>query len=655
MTERESSKLDLLREQILNGQLSRRTVLKRAMVMGLSAPVIAGLLAACGGDEDETADTPDATNTAGTSPGAATEPAPAATEPADEDEDEDDATATTGTGSAAPTGTSATTAPATEAGGGGLLRLLWWQAPTILNSHLAQGTKDYDAAGLCNESLANVSADGSLVPRLAAAIPTFEDGSVAADGLSVTWTLREGVTWHDGEPFTAEDVAFTFTYLIDEATTSTTQGAYQAVESVEVIDDLTVKVNFTEPNPAWFGPFVGPLGMIIPEHIMQDFVGAAARDAPFNLAPIGTGPFKVMEFRPGDVVVYARNEEYWDAGKPFFDEVEMKGGGDATSAARAALVSGEVDFSWNLQVEAAVLEQLADEGDGVLLPIPSPNVERILVNFADPNTEVGGARSEPTTQHPFLQFKEVREALTYAIDRDTIATQLYGPTGEATTNVLVAPDAFASPNTTATFDIAQAGDMLEAAGWTGSPRAKDGVEMSILYQTSTNPVRQKTQEIIKAAFEEIGVPTEIKAIDAAVYFSSDAGNPDTASHFYADLEMYTNGPSSPYPISYMTSWISGEPAVDISQQSNAWAGTNETRWVNAEFNELYAQAQVELDPAVQAELFIAMNDLIVNEVVHIPLVHRASVVAHRADLVGVEGTGWDSNAWNIPNWTLSGS
>ena len=118
--------------------------------------------------------------------------------------------------------------------------------------------------------------------------------------------------------------------------------------------------------------------------------------------------------------------------------------------------------------------------------------------------------------------------------------------------------------------------MLEAAGWTGSPRAKDGVEMKILYQTSTNPVRQKTQEIIKQAFESIGIPTEIKAIDAAVYFSSDAGNPDTASHFYADLEMYTNGPSSPYPISYMTSWISIDPAVDISQQSNAWAGTNET-------------------------------------------------------------------------------
>jgi peptide/nickel transport system substrate-binding protein len=639
--------LDALRDDVLRGRLSRRAVLKRGAMLGLSAPVIASLLAACGDDDDDD-DTTDAAPTATSGGGAQATATTGGAEP----------TATTG-GAAEPTATTgaaaeatATTAPATEAGGGGLLRLLWWQAPTILNPHLAQGTKDYDASCLVLESLANVAADGSLVPRLAAEIPSVENGGVAEDGLSVTWKLREGITWHDGEPFTAEDVAFTYTYLIDPDTTSTTQATYQSVASVEAVDDHTVLVTFKEPTPGWYGPFVGPAGMIVPQHLMQDFVGSEARNAPLNLAPIGTGPYKVREFRAGDVVLYDINENYWDAGKPYFDEIEMKGGGDATSAARAALVSGEVDFSWNLQVEAAILEQLEEEGDGTLVPIPSPNVERIIVNFADPNTEIDGARAEPTTQHPFLQFKEVRTALTYAIDRDTVATQLYGPTGEATTNVLVAPDRFASTNTSAEFDTAKAAEMLEAAGWTGNPRAKDGVEMSILYQTSTNPVRQKTQEIVKQAFEEIGVPVEIKAIDAGVYFSSEAGNPDTASHFYADFEMYTNGPSSPYPISYMTSWISVDPALDVAQKSNAWAGTNESRWQSAEFNELYTQALVELDEEKQAELFIGMNDLVVTEVVHIPLVHRASVVGHRADLTGVEGSGWDSNAWNIPNWRL---
>ncbi len=198
MTQHESSKLDLLREQILNGQLSRRAVLKRAMVMGLSAPVIAGLLAACGDDDDDGDDAPEATaTTAGAAQPTAAEQE--ATEAPDAEETEaPEAEATEAPDAAEPTATTAAAPPA-EAGGGGLIRLLWWQAPTILNSHLAQGTKDYDASGLMLESLANVAADGSLVPRLAAEIPSLENGGVAEDGLSVTWKLREGVIWHDGE------------------------------------------------------------------------------------------------------------------------------------------------------------------------------------------------------------------------------------------------------------------------------------------------------------------------------------------------------------------------------------------------------------------------------------------------------------------------
>mgnify|MGYP002682613979 CR=1 FL=1 len=180
-----------------------------------------------------------------------------------------------------------------------------------------------------------------------------------------------------------------------------------------------------------------------------------------------------------------------------------------------------------------------------------------------------------------------------------------------------------SPNTTWEYNIDKAKELLagvpEAAGY------------KLLFQTSINSVRQKTQEIIKQSLEKVVFKVELKSIDASVYFSSDAGNPDTASHFYADFEMYTNGPSSPYPISYMASWKSTDPAVDIAQKSNAWAGTNATRFTSAEYNDLYAQAQVELDPAKQVELFHGMNDIVVNEIAEIPLVHRADIVA---DLVG---------------------
>lgn len=649
MSQGNPSKLDALRDEVLAGRLNRRDVLKRGAALGLSAPIIAGLLAACGGDDDPTATTAPAQPTTAPAADPTATPEPAATTAPGEPTNTPAPAAPTAT--SAPAEPTATTDPGTPRGGGGLLRLLWWQAPTILNPHLSQGTKDYDASCLVYESLANIDVDGNLIPGLATEIPSLENGGVAADGMSVTWNLRQGVTWHDGEPFTSADVAFTYEYTSNPDTTSTTIAAFESISSIETPDDYTVVLHFDEPNPAWFTPFVGALGMILPKHLFEDYVGSASRDAPVNLAPVGTGPYKVREFRAGDVVVYDINENYWDPGKPFFDEVEMKGGGDATSAARAALQSGEVDFAWNLQVEAQVLEQLASGGVGVLDPVPSPNVERILVNFADPWTEIDGARAEPSTQHPFLQYKEVRQALTYACDRDTVAEQLYGPTGSATTNILVAPAAFASPNTTAEFNLETAAQMLEDAGWTGSPRSKDGVEMSILYQTSTNPVRQKTQEIIKQAVESIGIPLEIKAIDAAVYFSSDAGNPDTASHFYADWEMYTNGPASTFPISYMAAYISIDPDVDIAQKSNNWAGSNIYRWVSEEYNDLYTQALTELDVDRQAELFIAMNDLVVEEVVEIPLVARASVVAYANNLQNVHPSGWDSNIWQLKEWT----
>jgi peptide/nickel transport system substrate-binding protein len=654
--EQGNAKLDLLREEILSGKLNRRQVLKRAMVMGLSAPVIAGLLAACGSDDDDGDDAPEATATTASSGQTATEapedeeeeesPEAEATEAGD-DEEEAEATATTGTGGG-------TDAPAGQGRGvADLLKILYWQAPTILNTHFSQGTKDSAAASLVLEPLIDVAADGSLIPVLAAEIPSLENGGVAEDGMSVTYKLREGVLWSDGEPFTADDVVFTWEYASDEAATTTSIAAFATVESVEAVDDLTVRINFAEPNPGWYGVFATAFngGTIVPRHVLEGSMGAAARDAEFNLNPVGTGPYKVAEFRPGDVVMYEINENYREADKPYFKSVEFKGGGDATSAARAALETGETDWAWNLQVEKSILEPMAEGSDiGTLVNTPGVNVERILVNFADPNTEVDGARSEPSTQHPFLQFLEVRQAFALGCDRDTIATELYGPAGEATANLLVAPENFASPNTTHEFDPDAGAAMLEAAGWTGSPRAKDGVEMSVIYQTTINPLRQKTQEIVKQGWEQMGVAVELKSIDAAVFFASDAGNPDTASHFYADFEMFTNGPASPYPISYMASWVSRDPAVDLAQQSNAWAGSNTTRWVNEEFNELYTQALTELDPDTQVELFHGMNDLVVNEVAEIALVHRSEVVAAANRLKGYTPSPWTTDVRDIANW-----
>src|SRR5215470_8855690 len=162
----------------------------------------------------------------------------------------------------------------TKRGGGGRLRLLWWQAPTLLNGHFATGTKDQDAARPVYEPLCAFDPDGNFVPVLAAEAPTLQNGGLTKDGKTVTWRLKKGVQWHDGKPFTADDVIFTWEWVADAATAATTSGQYRDIAKIDKIDPHTVKITFKTPTPFWAAPFCGPTGMIIPKHVFEAYKGA---------------------------------------------------------------------------------------------------------------------------------------------------------------------------------------------------------------------------------------------------------------------------------------------------------------------------------------------------------------------------------------------
>src|SRR5215510_9924155 len=159
----------------------------------------------------------------------------------------------------------------TKRGGGGLVKTLWWQAPTLLNPHFANGTKDQDGSRIFYEPLASFDPDGNLVPNLAAEIPSLQNGAVAKDGLSVTWKLKRNVTWHDGKPFTADDVIFNWEYAVDPATAAWTIGFYRDIARVDKLDSHTVKIVFKNPTPFWPIAFCGPGGQIIPKHLFEAF------------------------------------------------------------------------------------------------------------------------------------------------------------------------------------------------------------------------------------------------------------------------------------------------------------------------------------------------------------------------------------------------
>jgi peptide/nickel transport system substrate-binding protein len=535
----------------------------------------------------------------------------------------------------------------TKAGGGGALKMLWWQGPTLLNPHFATGTKDQEGSRIFYEPLAAWDNEGEMVPILAAEIPSRANGGISADGKVITWKLKPNVQWHDGKPFTADDVVFTWQFASDPASAAVTIASYKDVKA-EKVDNLTVRVIFPKAQPFWADAFVAASGMIIPKHLFGDYIGAKSRDAPTNLKPVGTGPYKFVDFKPGDVVRGERNPNYHEANRPHFDSIEMKGGGDAVSAARAVLQTGEYDYAWNMQVEDEILKRLEDGGKGRAGIVPGGNIEFILFNFTDPWNEVDGERASVNSKHPTLTDPAVREALNLLVDRKSVQDFIYGRTGVATRNFLNNPPKFRSKDVAFEFNVDKANQLLDAAGWLKAPdgiRTKGGKKLKYVFQTSVNAPRQKTQAIIKQACQKAGIDLELKTVTASVFFSSDVANPDTYTKFFCDIEMYTTTMTQPDPERFMNQYVSWE----MSSKANKWQGRNITRWRSDAYDKAYRAAEVELDPVKRAAIFIELNGLVIKDRVVVPVVFRPRVQAI-SNKLKAPISGWDNDLFLLKDW-----
>jgi len=535
----------------------------------------------------------------------------------------------------------------TRRGGGGPLKILYWQASTLLNPHFAVGTTNQDSSRVIYEPLAGWAQDGTLVPILAEEIPSIENRGLREDGRSVTWKLKRGVKWHDGQDFSADDVVFNWEYARNPAVAAVSSGSYNGVNVVK-LDDFTVRVEFDRPTPFWADAFVASRGMIIPRHLFKDHAGANARDAPANIRPVGTSPYRLTSFAPGDTLRAELFPQYHMPLHPHFDTVEVKGGGDAVSAARAVLQTGEFDYAWNLQVEDEILKRLEASGRGRVEIIEGGDVEFVMLSVTDPNREVEGERSHLSTQHPAFRDPAVREAMSLLIDRNALEQFIYGRGGPATANFLNNPPRFASTNLRHEFNIAKANEILDRAGWVRGRdgiRAKDGVRLRFVYQTSVNAPRQRTQAVYKQAAQRAGIDLELKSVVASVFFSADVANPDTYTKFWADMQMYTTTMPQADPQLFMNIFASWEMAT----KANNWQGRNILRWKNDEYDRMFRQSEAELDPVKRAALFIQMNDLIVRSNHIIPLVRRPRVRASVNNLRTVLSA-WDNDFWLLGHW-----
>jgi peptide/nickel transport system substrate-binding protein len=401
--------------------------------------------------------------------------------------------------------------------------------------------------------------------------------------------------------------------------------------------------------------------MIIPRHIFEAYNGANAADAPANLKAIGTGPYYVTEFRNEDVIIiggnavstnkiiYEINPYYRDPNKPFFSKMELRGGGDLDIAIQAGK-EGLADFVWNTAASEEKLVDAESTGKALAIGAPSSFVERIMFNFSDPNKETqDGERSNKQFPHPILSDPLIRQAIAMAIDREAIA-EPYGRGGTPTTNILAEPPTYASLNNRYDYDPKKAAELLDQAGWVDANgdgiREKDGVELRLTFQTSIQALRQRNQAQVKKDLEAIGFAVELKQIDSSIFFGPVKDTTDTRRHFYADLEEFAFSNKSPDPTAYMAGWTCDQ----IAQKENEWSLPNWARYCNPKFDELFKQSTTELDQGKRAELFVKMNELLIQDTAVIPLIKLTNPVIVSVDLKGYDFTAWDAEVWNVADW-----
>ncbi|WP_204514064.1 peptide ABC transporter substrate-binding protein [Bradyrhizobium canariense] len=545
-------------------------------------------------------------------------------------------------------------APALAARGtDGAVNILFWETASIMNPYLSGGSKEYTVASLVLEPLAGYDQDGNIFPRLAADIPTVENGGVSKDLRSITWKLKSGLKWSDGSPVTAKDVVFTANYCMDPKAGCAQLAKFQGVDKVEALDDLTVKVAFKEPKPVPYGPFVSASTPIIQAKQFDDCLGVKAPTCTVpNFNPIGTGPFVVTKFKPNDAIELKANPNYRDPDKPAFAEVNFKGGGDALAAARAVLQTGEYDYAWNLQLAPDVLKKMEEAGKAKVLVGFGSLVETLFMNLTDASPGLPtDERSTAKHPNPVLSDVRVRKALSMAIDRATLTKIGYGFMGRPSCEYVPAPANFATGSKSCLpQDFEGAKKLLDEAGWKPGPdsiRHKDGKKLKLTFQTTTNAVRQQFQAIIKQWWHEIGVDVELRSINASVFFGSDPNNPDTYQKFYADVQMFADLFNGTDPGSF----VAARTCDKAPRPATQWQGSNMTRYCDKDYDKLVDELGRTANYEKRGEIVKKLNNMLtVDSYTLVPIVWRGTVTAVSNTLGGDIMNSWDTELWNAQDW-----
>lgn len=580
-----------LAQLAMAGRLSRREVLRRGAALGLSAPALITLLAACGGGES-------AGSTSATGGGGSP--------PASESETPASGTSTTETGSS----------DGPKKGGRAVIALI--QEPGQMNEFFNSQSGSFLSV-LVVEPLFIADANGEYQPVLAAEVPTIENGGISPDSLTITYKLKEGITWSDGEPFTAEDIVFTFEVYKNPESTPLVPAAYDKIESVRAIDPLTVEVKMKEINPGYLDLWQ----TVLPKHKFDST--AVTQEHPLARLPLGTGPFVFKEWKTGDQIILERNPNYRDPEKPYLDGITIKVSPEK-EATIAAFIAGEYDYVYFIVTgDLPTLTQAEQEGKPVHVELfeGGASVEWLWLNLSD--------NGDPTKPHPVLGDPAIREAMDYGIDRQAIIDEILGGFGSLTGAFIYAGWAALDMPVTP-YDPDKANEILDAAGWQrGSDgiREKDGVRASLRFQTiAGDQTRELYQQLIQQNMKDIGIELKIENVPSNTIFGSYQEGGLLARGNY-DIVMSRDG----YEVD-PADWAAVFTSDSIPSEENP-GGFTYCHWRNAEFDAAIKEASSTLDQEVRKQAYARAAEIFARERPALPLYQSASADAWSTRLKGV--------------------
>ncbi len=459
--------------------------------------------------------------------------------------------------------------------GGGTLIAGQGAEPDRFDPHLTSAGVSFQVLENVYDTLIQPGDDLSMEPALAT------DWSVSDDGLVWTFNLREGVTFHNGREFTADDVVYSLERIQNPDTGSGNAFRLANVESIVAVDPLTVEITVVQPTPNLPVLVGGFKGMSI---VAQENV----EDGTIDTAPIGTGPFVFDTYSPGEGVTLVKNENYWQAGLPILDGVEFRVIPDPT-VLLTNLQTGEVD--WIDSVPPADLEDLQADDEFVVGTAPAGDYHYFALN---------------QTREPFDDVR-VRQAIASAIDREEITEAATFGTGVATQTAVPAGNFWSldySPYSPGDIEGAQA--LLDEAGVTD-------LEVEFLV-TSDFPETVTQAQVIAAQLEPLGITVVINDVDFATW-----------------LDLEGRGEFD----AFMLSWIGNiDPDDFYYAQHRTDANFNFQGYSNSEVDSLLDAARIESDQDARKELYDQAATIIVDEASYIYLYNPQSIDAWATNVIG---------------------